>query len=301
LMSRQLSYVRYVDDFRIFCDSERTGVEAAHALAEYLYTAHRLVLAYGKTRLLPTKRFIETELLDPEEEEERGKVTKLTAEIDQILENTGYEIEFENLPESDRKKLTRTNLKELFERAVNSKPLHLGLTRYLLRRAKYLHTAVLHQIALDNLTNLAPAMREVTDYLVRTVNAANASSIGEAILDHMQTSSVGILPFVRLWGLEFFIKRAIPALNTKVMKITEDSRDTLGLRPIALLARANKQIEWVRAQKEKWSNHAPWDLRAIVWAASILPSDERKHWCRLIRETSLDPLDRAVAEAAAKG
>jgi hypothetical protein len=300
LISRGLSYVRYVDDFRIFCGSEREAVDAAYALAEYLYTAHRLVLTPSKTKLYSVKKFVTVELLDPKEQEERGKVSKLKSRIEEILENTGYHIDFEELPESDLKQVTRENLKELLRDAVNNRPLHIGLTRYLLRRAKYLRTTAVQKIVLDNLTKLAPIMREVIGYLSLSAKDQNVEAIQNAMLEHLSSSAVGTLPFVRMWGLELFIKRPLRRFYPKVMKIAEDSRATLGVRPIALLARAHKELQWVRAQKETWSNHSPWDRRAIIWAASVMGNDERKHWCKLVKETAPDSLDRAVATLAAQ-
>ncbi len=90
--------------------------------------------------LYSVKGFINRELLDPSEEEERGKVSKLKELIQEVLENTGYLIDFEELPKSDLNDVTRDNLAELFKEAVARKPLHLGLMRYLLRRAKQLKT-----------------------------------------------------------------------------------------------------------------------------------------------------------------
>ncbi len=121
------------------------------------------------------------------------------------------------------------------------------------------------------------------------------------MLEHLRSSPVGALPFVRLWGLELFIRRPLPALFRQVMSVAEESQDRLGMRPIALVARANKQVHWVRAQKEAWGNKAPWDRRAIIWAASVLPDDERRSWCGLVKDTASDPLDRAVAMVAANG
>lgn len=147
LISRGLTYTRYVDDFRIFCTSEREGVEANHGLCEYLYTAHRLVLTASKTRLYPLQRFIDRELVDPAEQEEIGKISKLKALIREIYENSGYVIGLEDLPDSDRNQATRENLLELFEGALSARPIHLGLIRYLLRRGKQLRTTALrHQI-----------------------------------------------------------------------------------------------------------------------------------------------------------
>jgi hypothetical protein len=295
LMSRGRTFTRYVDDFRIFCVSDREAMEAIHGLWEYLHTAHRLVLTPSKTKLYSLQQFIDRELVDPAEEEERGKVSKLKSLIKEVFENTGYKIGFEDLPDSDRNQATRENLLELFEGALAARPMHLGLIRYLLRRGKQLRTTALRKPILGRLRRLAPAMREVIEYLVVTVKPKDIE-VAEAIIGHLTSSADGILPFVRLWGLELFIKIPFPDMYPTVSGIAEESRESLGVRPTALLARSYKQVQWTRAHKERWANHAPWDKRAIICAGRILPDDERRHWCGVVKRTAIDPLDRAVAD-----
>jgi len=58
LLSRGITYVRYVDDFRIFTKHKSDAILASHDLTEYLYTAHRLALASAKTGLYAVKTFI---------------------------------------------------------------------------------------------------------------------------------------------------------------------------------------------------------------------------------------------------
>jgi hypothetical protein len=62
----------------------------------------------------------------------------------------------------------------------------------------------------------------------------------------------------------------------EVLRIAEESVPDAGVRPFALLARKYGVIDWVRAQKETWSNHGDWDRRAIIWSASVLPMGERR-------------------------
>ena len=301
LLSRRLEYVRYVDDFRIFCESEKQAIHAAHDLTHYLYTAHRLALAAAKTSLYTVRRFVERELLDPGEEEERGKVSKLKDLIQQVLENTGYQIDFEELPESDLNDIVRDNLAELFLQALARRPLHLGLTRYLLRRAKQLRTTILRMPVLENLAVLTPAMREVIEYLIVGSKPGEFRETGTRLLDFALNGASGPLPFVRLWILEFFIRRPGSIGYLDALRIATESRDSLGMRPTALLAKAYDQVQWVRSQKEQWANHSPWDRRAIIWSATVLPDDERRHWCGMVRDTTSDPLDRAVAISSAQG
>lgn len=84
------------------------------------------------------------------------------------------------------------------------------------------------------------------------------------------------------------------------IELAEGSSAALGARPRALVARRNKQLEWVRQQKDAWKNHRPGDRRAIIWSSSVLPKDERRHWLRLV-EKDAEPLERAVAQLAASG
>lgn len=295
LMSRGLDYVRYVDDFRIFCTSERVAIEAAHALTEYLYTSHRLALAASKTRRYTIKSFREHELLDPAEEERRGRISKLSAEIQEILENTGYQVGFDDLAHSTLSRVTRENLVDLFRESVQKRPVHLGSVRYLLRRAKQLRTVVLKTIVMENLGILAPALRDAIEYLVVATKPNDLANTTRSLLKFLREDPSGSLPFVRLWVLEFFVRRPLADSYPKLLKVAEESRESLGIRPVALLSRACRQVQWVRSQRERWANHAPWDRRAIIWAGSILPDDERRHWLAAIKEAATDALDRAVA------
>lgn len=251
--------------------------------------------------LFTAERFRTRELLDPAEEEERGKLWKLKRLVQEVLENTGYQIAFEELPESDLNHVTRENLQELFEETLGKVPLHFGLVRYLLRRAKQLRTTALTDAVLENLGLIAPAMREVVEYLVVVAKPETLKEISQRLLDFSTDDPSGRLPYVRLWMLDFFARKPDAVGFSSVLNLAEESRDALGTRPIALLAAAAGQVQWVRSQKEKWMNHAPWDRRALIWAARILPADERRHWCGLVKETATDALDRAVAILATRG
>jgi hypothetical protein len=115
--------------------------------------------------------------------------------------------------------VTRDNLAELFLEAVTRKPLHLGLTRYLLRRAKQLKTSVLRKHVLENLAALTPAMREVIEYLIVAVKPATIKDTGNDLLTFTSEAPSGPLPFVRMWILKFFIRRPKSAEYLDASKI----------------------------------------------------------------------------------
>jgi hypothetical protein len=138
-------------------------------------------------------------------------------------------------------------------------------------------------------------MRDVVRYLVTTIPKKQAGLRGQQLLQFCSTSDLGDLPFVRMWVLDLLIQRPDLCGPVQALAIAEEGRNLLGIRPSALLAAAHKQIDWVRARKETWRNHEPWDRRALIWSTSILPSGERRPFLSMVAEQG-DQLDAAVAK-----
>jgi hypothetical protein len=299
LLRQGITFTRFVDDFRIFCRSRKEAIRVHHDLAEYLYTSHRLILEPWKTRVLKAQTFVDHELQDPQEVERTAQAQRVNSKLSEILALTGYQLGEDDLLDEDKDQLIRDNLVELFKDCVSRRPLHLGLARHLLRRAARLRTVVLNPVVFDDLNRLASVFREVANYLVAAVPKASARRRGAEIAEFVGSGDFGQIPFIRLWALDFFYRRpdALPA--EKAFALANDFSRDLGYRQVALMARVGHRLDWLRAQKESWTNHRPWDRRAIIFAGSILPPSERRAWLTSIEEGSEDVLDRAVAQFAA--
>jgi hypothetical protein len=296
LMRLSVPFLRYVDDFRIFCESRKQAIETRHALSEYLFAVHRLSLESSKSGVFYVARFVSEELSDPEETSRQAEVEKLNELLIAIAEaHDGYSFE---IVEGEEKELLgkaeKESLISLFQQCVQRPPLHLGLARYLLRRALQSRTVVLNSLVFERLEALAPVMRDVMRYLAVTIPKNQAAARGQDLLSFCRTSDVGSLPFVRMWVLDLLANRPDLCSPTEALACAESSSG-LGIRPTALLAATHKQIDWVRAKKETWRNHEPWDRRALIWSASALPSGERKPFLTMVSEQG-DQLDAAVAK-----
>jgi hypothetical protein len=291
-------YVRYVDDFRVFCTSRKQAIEVRHSLAEYLFTVHRLSLESSKSSIQHILRFLDDELSDPEESEEQAKVDKLNELLNDIAEQHGG-YWFENVDEPDENELLGQAEKEsftaLFEQCINRPSLRLGLARHLLRKARQSRTAVLNDLILDHLEILAPVMRDVIRCLIVTIPKKQAAEKGRQLLRFCYDSDIGNLPFVRMWILDLLTSRPDLCESSEALHCAEESVKYLGIRPFALLAAAHKQIDWVRSRKETWRNHEPWDRRALIWSSSVLPRGERKPFLSMVIDQG-DPLDAAVSK-----
>jgi hypothetical protein len=307
LLRKGYIHTRYVDDFRIFCATRTEAYQALHDLSEYLYTSHRLALQSSKTRAIPIEDFINHEILDPERLENQSKTNKINEILLMLSYYVGYggEVEYQEIAEDDLspdelRDIVRENLIELFDACLSKQPLKLGLARYLLRRATRLETAVLQDRVLGNLETLAPVMRDVATYLLKTTRSNTATKVGEALIHFTQTSDLAFMSFLRLWALHILVEKLAFEFEQPVSKICRSVRNQLGVRPFALLARNLRYLDWVRAQKETWQNNGPWDRRAVIWAATAMSEDERGFWLKRVQNAG-DILDNAVAKAALSG
>ena len=295
LLSKNVKFTRYVDDFRIFCESMDIALKVLQDLTEYFYTSHRLTFQSHKTDIFDVGSFLKKELKDPKEEEEKKKVESINDLIEDFEDQTGYVITEDDIDSDMRAEVTISNLSSLFEQCLDYSSLRLGFARYLLRKATRLRTRKIYPMILANLQYLSPVFREVCLYFQKTLNAANTGTAKESLGDFLFNNDYGKLPYVRMWALDLFAKNTNLLSFEEALSMAEDSRMHLGLRPAALLAREYKNIDWVRGHKENWNCHNSWERRAIIWAASVLPMDERKPWLGTIKDTTSDILEKAVA------
>ncbi|MGJ8694192.1 MAG: RNA-directed DNA polymerase [Thalassotalea sp.] len=292
LLRKGYVHTRYVDDFRIFCKDLEQAHRALHDLTEYLYTAHRLTLQSHKTQIYNVSDFIEEELIDPEELENKTQEEKLEAL--QEFFNQYQDHDEADAPDIDA--VIRDNLVELFEACLELIPIHLGTAKYILRRATTLRTGVLREAVLDNMDKLAPVMREVSHYINATTNQRFAGGVGAKFKDGCLQTDYGFLPFVQSWLLDVLQNKMIDPMERDIAGLCEQFKSNLGQRPYALLARNKGYNDWVREQKETWSNNSPWDRRAIIWAAKALSNDEMNFWLKRVQNAG-DILDKAIAES----
>jgi hypothetical protein len=290
-------HTRYVDDFRVFCKSQQHGTKILHDLTEYLHTAHRLSLQGGKTRILDCTRFCEEELRDPEEMEQ----TEFQSEIEEVLETIrnaryGEGSDESSISDSEKTKAGRNALRSVFQEIITQSPLPLGSARYVLRRATQLKTRVIFRDVIENLESLLPVLRDVVLYLVKACYSGHESEVGDRLKTLALKSDFQDVPFVKLWTIEAICKRPGFSTGKIAMEIADKADVALRDRLLALVARRYNIVDWVRSRKENWQNSSAWGQRAIVWASSILPQDERGHWLKPIASYP-DMLIQAVAKS----
>lgn len=290
-------HTRYMDDFRIFCETRNGAQRALRELGDALRVSRGLSLQPLKTEVLSIQEFRSAAHLGPREEKnDRERTRKLRTLIDRLREETGYGLVQEEVDSKADKLGLREHLKDALQDCLGRQPLHLGTAKYLLRQARLLRTRAILEPVFDNLEAAAPAFRDVARYLATVLRARTARQYGPRLIAFARTSPIGRLPYVRNWVLWLLAERPQLANREDAYSLAEDSRDALGIRPMALLMRAHQQADWVRTQKRTFLALPAWERRAVILACSALPSRERITTLRPVLDGD-DPVDKAVARA----
>ncbi|HWA85141.1 MAG TPA: RNA-directed DNA polymerase [Opitutus sp.] len=290
-------HTRYVDDFRIFCKTAEEAEFALHDLSEYLFTAHRLSLQQGKTRIFDVPTFTKEEMLDPEELEIEAKRERIQdflkdAKLSDYDTDDAWPID-----EDDEAQIDLQSLRDLFLRAVQNDRLSVGLAKYVLRRAAKLRTRVFLDDLLKKMPLMIPVIRDTVTFLIKASGPKDMERVGHALRALADESHYKFLPIVRLWIIEAFCRKPAFASAADALRIAEGSHPLLRDRMAALVAKAYNVSDWVREKKETWMNYGPWAHRAILYASSVLPADERIHWLKSAHGHPL-LLTRAVAKVS---
>lgn len=298
LLRKGYEHTRYVDDFRIFVPDRMTGIHALYDLTEYLHTSHRLPIQGAKTRLYSASTFTEKELIDPEESELNRLYTRLNELLEESNPPSIYSEpeEIEITPELENEAL-RDVLVSMFNELISTRPVHLGFARHLLRRARLLRTRVILPGILDHIDKLLPVLRDVILYLLTVYPRSSPHTVGSVLKDLLERSDYRNLPFVQSWVLYALSCVSGFCPSDQALRLAENARPEIRDRYGALIARGHRVVDWVRERKETWVNTGPWAQRAIIWAGAILPTDERHHWLRPIKNSS-NHLNAIVASAA---
>ena len=303
LRDLKLSFVRYIDDFRVFSRERPPLIEALQQITTLLHRNHRLAIQGGKTQLEKAKEFVRRRFDDPAREFQVEMEDRLEELAEQLNEEMEYgEMSIDDIDDEQLRSQMYECLEDLFRAALKARPVRYGTLRYLLREAGGWRSRRIYPLILDNVEVLMPVFGDLCKYVAKTVPPIEkyARPIGEALLKGAERSDYSSSDFVAMWALSLFEKHPKLMSFSKAMAFSE-SRPELGLRPQALLAKTHSKGHWVRRHKEGLMELGPWDRRALIWSASALPASERNAWLSAVESQCSDILDRAVAKGVRGG
>ena len=279
LRTLDLPFVRYVDDVRIFASKERLTRILAD-LTTILAVRHGLTMQSGKTEIARTDVFVKRYITAA------GPLDEVDASLDGledafVLDDMGYDQGEEidehlagDLDEDDF--LLARNLRTVLrDDRVGSREL-----RGLLRRTRRLWMAPrFFEAIYDDIPLLIPVIDEVCRIIRRVPAEVGAdNSLGHRLASAVSGSDFSSIGFVGLWVSHLFAERPDIMPFDDALRFAQSYEDNLGIRPQALLARANAEESWVTDRMTDLRGLGPWDRRAVLWATSVVPESDRFAW-----------------------
>lgn len=280
-----LPFTRYVDDIRVFSNDVESLDELLRNLTDYLYGTHRLTLASGKTKIMEAEKYVSENIHNPYDLEKEEIFDSLEIYNPYTGEVEEHEIEV------DKEELAEQAFLSAIDKAKSQKVLDVGLAKGIIRRARAMQSQVLVKPILEDFKFFLPVVSDAMIYV--------SQSVGEACLHNYQNEIEAICksnavrnPLVRYW-LEWFIAHHSSLLQGANAKKLIDT--TINIENQSIAAVTNHNISWIRRMKSQIHNTSPRARRAILFAAKILPSDERNNWLRLTIGSPHSSIDKWVA------
>lgn len=304
LLSEGIKYVRYSDDFRIFCKSEAEAYKFLTILARSLLDNHGLTLQQNKTKIVPVESFRRDYL----RENERRELDTLSERFYELLADIGIddtyeEIDYDALPEEYQSAIDQLNLEGILQEQINVEEPDLSLLKFLLRRLGQLGDTDAIDLIFDNFGKFVPVIRETIEYLLRLdgMPAARKAELGERLINIVKddASTASHLEYSRMYLLLPFALDGEWNSDDQYVKLYNDTPDEFSSRELLLAMGRSKKDFWFRSRKQYLHELQPWLRRAFIYGASCLPADEYKHWIRGI-DGQLDDMERSIANWAKK-
>lgn len=273
LLSCDIEFVRWVDDYFIFGESEHEVVSGMFRLGERLHQTQGLSLNSAKTRLQKCKAYAENVLqrVDPIEEWRR-------ATIETVLGNWGWydEIGIDDLSDEQVEAIDAVDARYILENALEGDLVDLRAVRFILAFLAAFNRPNLAGLVIDNLPLLSPLGESVAKFLnaLDETEETDHGEIGKRVVDYVMGESF-VPEFQAMWLLDPFAKSSRWGNLNALRKIARDARSPLVRRQAILGLRQTGDRSALLDAKSCLGDARDWEERAILLACARLPKDER--------------------------
>lgn len=294
LLSFNIDFIRFVDDYVIFAPDPESAEFGLRVLGENLFLKHGLTLQTAKTKVLPAAEYVERFLTPHSEIEEERR------HLFEIFGDSEYDVTpYEDLDEDQRREIDALNLSDMLRRALEEgENVDYAEVDFILRRLSSLRKPDLIPIVLENLSRLYPVADAVATFFEKFSDTENIDHLGIAqtllgpvVNTHQSRAS----EFYCIWILSLFQRSSRWGNAATLLRIFREANSDAVRRFAALaLAVSGSRGEAVTV-REYLAAGTPLCRTAMLLATCKLGTDERVHMRRGLRLS--DSLERICATA----
>lgn len=292
LQSQGVDFVRWVDDYNMFCRAEYEAQSVLFALGEWLFSKHGLTLQSAKTKILTIDDYRREYLFDHDEQlTDRDTVVNMLRDF-----RVGYEDPEDDDGEDDMDEaeveealaiLQGTDLKGMLEASLADTTLvdYQAVTFALTKLPRIpgappeLKREVLH-LVIDNAELLYPVAEHIATYVLSfdDLTKTEQKQIATKLLKPLKSKRRPPPPYYAMWVLHIFA--SAPEWNhaQDIVKLYSQSTSEVIKRFASLAIYSSGTRAQALAVKDEYIAASPLLKLAILFASRKLGNDERKHW-----------------------
>jgi hypothetical protein len=291
LISENISFIRFVDDYVIFANTREQAHSALIRLSELLLTNEGLSLQKAKTRILTTAEFIATsEFADPPDDESPEDAQARTfrrLRIHYDPYSTTAVTDYQMLAEQ----LSKFDIVGMLGRELAKSRIDEGLTRRLIGAIKLLsppsqNDAVRSMLdSLDLLYPIFPSVMQLCRALLPALEPAVRTSLFDSIRKLVAGDSyITQVPANLAYALRILANDDAEETELLLAALYKKSSTMMIRRDIILFMAYRRADYWLSHCRTTFATLTGWERRALLIASYTL-GDEGKHWRDAVKDT----------------
>lgn len=282
LVNRGITFCRYVDDIVLFAKTVTEARSLILELANILDKQQKLLIQRHKTQILDRDKFHKHCLGMVEDR----PINDFERAIVEIIQRHSHGDPYRTiwLSELSDEEVSRFR-PEVVEKIIMdylspTEPDYIRLRWFIRRMAQIGHPAGI-RVLLREFARLFPAMSEVCRYFISVSQRTDLEweIIGENLLKFLDNEIVRSNEYYQLSILSLFAAQQKLDNLSGILKLYRTASPILR-REIILCAARHGAVDWLRELKEEFSTMDRWNRRAFLYAAALLPKEERRFFLK---------------------
>jgi len=301
LQSKGIDFVRWVDDYNIFCKTEYEAQSVLFSLGEWLFSKHGLTLQSAKTKILTIDDYRREVLFEHDDQlTARDTVVEMLREFRVGYDDKGEDDEFadndndddeDGVDEAEVEKalavLHGTDLKGMLEASLADTALvdYQAVTYALTKLPRIpgapdeLKREVL-ELVIENAELLYPVAEHIAGYILsfNDLTVAEQKRIAKKLLKPLKSKKTPPPPYYAMWILHIFASSKDWNHAQDIVRLYSEATSEVIKRFAALAIHSSGSRSQALAVKDEYTAASPLLRLAILFASRRLGADERKHW-----------------------
>lgn len=294
LLSEQIKFCRFVDDYIIFAKTKEAAHSALIKLSSLLLSNEGLSLQKTKTRILSSAEFLATsEFSEPTEAESSDD--KLARTFRRLrVHYDPYSPTAEDDYEKLKIELKKFDIVGMLARELAKSKIDEGLTKRLISAIKHLNPtsqndAVLSMLkSIDLLYPIFPSVMLLCKSLLPSLSSSTQEEVFSTLRGLISSDSyITQVPTNLAFALRVLVSDTNDEAEIIFASVYKSTTSMLIKRDIILLMAHRKAEYWVSNCRNNFSTLTAWERRALLIASYVL-SDEGSHWRDAIKKNLND-------------